>query len=106
MWGIYLKEDVMIGTISMWNFDYEKNIAEFGYGLFPNYRDKGYMSEAIRICMKYGFLELKLFSIEAYTNVENEDSRKMLNNLGFSYIKTIDESDMNMAIYRINNSFS
>src|ERR1700743_3465614 len=46
MWVITLKDDPkLIGTIVYWNIVKEKNQAEIGYELLPQYHGKGIMHE-------------------------------------------------------------
>ena len=83
-WGITLKDQpVIIGTICLWNFSQDKKIAEVGYDLDPKYQNKGIMSEAMKIIVDYGFKELKLDKIEAFTHAENVNSKKLLVKNGF-----------------------
>lgn len=102
IWGLYLKEtEEMIGTVSIWNLNNETHTAEFGYGLFPKYRGQGYMTEALKRCIIFGFDEMNLLALEAYTNVANKVSIQLLEQTGFVYTDTITESDEDMAIYKI-----
>jgi ribosomal-protein-alanine N-acetyltransferase len=106
IWAIELNNTKdIIGTISLWNFVKENNKAEFGYGLFPEYRGNGYMTEALKRVCQYGFYKLELDEIEAYTNAKNIPSRNLLINNGFTYMKTIKEKTligdvMEMAVFR------
>ncbi|MCY3412782.1 MAG: GNAT family N-acetyltransferase [Candidatus Heimdallarchaeota archaeon] len=104
IWAICNKSDDIMGTISIWNFDKKKNKAELGYGLFPSYRGKGYMSEVLEQVTKFGFDQLALTSIEAYTNENNKASRKLLENQDFVKIGSIEENDARMVIYSKSNS--
>lgn len=106
IWAIELASSKkIIGTISLWNFDVDNNKAEFGYGLFPEYRGNGYMKETLRRVCRYGFYKLELDEIEAYTNIINIPSKSLLENCGFTYMKTIKEKTfsgdmMEMAVFR------
>ena len=68
----------MIGTISLWKFSEDKKTAEVGYDLNPVFHNKGIMTEALNCVLKYGFTQLQLDKIEAYTHKENQASRKLL----------------------------
>lgn len=106
IWAIEITAiERMIGTISLWNFDKQNNKAEFGYGLLREYRGNGYMQEALRRACKYGFYKLELDEIEAYTNTLNTPSKNLLENCGFTYMKTVKENTlsgevMDMAVFR------
>jgi ribosomal-protein-alanine N-acetyltransferase len=83
-WVISLKDDpTLIGDICLWNFSDEKTVAEIGYELDPAFQGKGIMSEALKKIIKYGFMEIELQSIEAYTHKKNDNSTKLLQKYNF-----------------------
>ncbi|MBN2796267.1 MAG: GNAT family N-acetyltransferase [Clostridia bacterium] len=98
IWGIE-HNNKLIGTISLWNFNEMKTKAEFGFGLFPQYRHQGFMREAITVCETYGFDELNLESIEAYTSVTNPDSNTLLHKLDYNLIDTVLEDGEELNVY-------
>lgn len=78
-WGISLKnQPELIGTICLWNFAEDRKTAEVGYELLPNYHRKGIMSEALKAVLNFGFNELYLNEILAFTNKFNENSKALL----------------------------
>lgn len=84
-WGIVLKEkpETLIGSIGFWRIMKEHYRAEIGYMLLPEYFRKGYMNEAIKTVIDYGFKEMNLHSIEANINPENAASEALLKSNGF-----------------------
>jgi ribosomal-protein-alanine N-acetyltransferase len=83
-WAITLKDSgTFIGLICLWNFSEDRTIAETGYELSPDYYGKGYMNEALKSVLEYGFTNLNLTTIKAYTHMENSGSRKLLEKNGF-----------------------
>lgn len=104
-WAISLKEqEELIGTICLWNFSEDKTVVEIGYDLHPDYFHKGIMTEAIHEVINYGFCQLKLKSIEAFTHKENTNSVKLLNKSGFIYQPSrIDKSFPHNNIYVLKN---
>jgi len=83
-WAITLKpKDEMIGSGGFWKINKEHYRAEIGYDLLPEYHRKGIMTEALRAMIDFGFLKMKLHSIEANTDPKNLPSNKMLEKLGF-----------------------
>lgn len=84
-WGIYRKENLglNIGNIGLFRIIAEHYRAEIGYMLQANEHQKGIMFEAIQAVIKFGFEKMKLHSIEANINPENEASRKLLEKAGF-----------------------
>src|SRR5690349_6051668 len=83
-WAIELKDSKkQIGDISFWRFVKEHYRAEIGYSLLPEYWDKGYMREAARCAIDYGFSICNIHSIEANVNPNNAASIKLLEKLNF-----------------------
>ena len=83
-WAITLKgNDKLIGDIAYWSISAKNHRAEVGYSLLPQHWGKGYMSEALRAVIDWGFEKLALHSIEADINPHNTASRKLLLKMGF-----------------------
>jgi ribosomal-protein-alanine N-acetyltransferase len=83
-WVMCLKgEEKIIGNIALWRFDKPNHRAEIGYGMHPDFWNKGIMSEAMKAVLDYGFKTLKLHSVEANINPANHASRKLLEKHGF-----------------------
>ncbi|WP_407557462.1 GNAT family N-acetyltransferase [Winogradskyella sp. 4-2091] len=84
VWGITLKDkSELIGTICLWNFSVDKKVAEVGYDLNPKFHNKGIMTEALNLVLDFGFNQLKLQKIEAFTDTKNENSKRLLTKNGF-----------------------
>lgn len=83
-WGITIKgESKIIGIIGHYRISVENHRAEIGYMAFPEFNGKGYMSEAIKAVVTYGFEQLNLHSIEAIIDPENIASERVLQKNGF-----------------------
>lgn len=83
-WGIILKEeDKLIGTCGYHNWNKSYFRAEMGYELSSDYWRKGYITEAIKGIIPFGFNEMNLNRIEAQVYPENKASNKCLQKLGF-----------------------
>jgi [ribosomal protein S5]-alanine N-acetyltransferase len=74
----------LIGTICYWNFDLLAETAEIGYELLAGFRNQGIMSEVLPRVIQFGFEEMKLKSITAFTSEQNTSSVKLLEKFGFS----------------------
>ncbi|HTB07239.1 MAG TPA: GNAT family N-acetyltransferase [Bacteroidia bacterium] len=99
-WAITLKnEKKLIGTICLWSFSLEKNSAEIGYELLPDFQGKGFMHEAIKAVVEYGFKTMKLDAIDAFTHPRNIKSIKIAERNGFVYEKETDDG----VIYSLKN---
>lgn len=78
-WGISLKDQTdLIGTICLYRFSEDRTEAEVGYELLPNHHRKGIMSETLKAVLNFGFNELYLNEILAFTNKFNENSKSLL----------------------------
>jgi len=78
-WAITFKDnDALIGTLSLHSFSEDNTVAEVGYDLNPEFQKKGIMSEALKAVLSYGFQDLGLLMIEAFTQIENESSKLLL----------------------------
>ncbi|WP_010096952.1 GNAT family N-acetyltransferase [Ornithinibacillus scapharcae] len=72
-----------IGTCGYDNWDRMNNIAEIGYDLWHEYWGQGYMKEALIRAIESGFKHMNLNRINAYVALENDNSIKLLEKLGF-----------------------
>jgi ribosomal-protein-alanine N-acetyltransferase len=83
-WGVTLKDDPqLIGGFCFWNLSAEHNSAEVGFGIYPAHQGKGYMSEVMLTAIQYGFSEMGVDIIEAYTHPQNLASIRVLEKSGF-----------------------
>lgn len=79
LWVITQKgRDKFMGTICLWNISTNEHKAETGYTLVSEFHGMGYMNEALKLVIDFGFNTMNLKSIEAYTHEKNEDSIKLL----------------------------
>lgn len=104
IWAITEKQtDKIMGTISIWNFNYDEKKAELGYGLFPRNRKKGYMTEALNSVIQFGFENVGLQLIEVYTNTENQPSIVLLQRCGFVFNSNVIEEGEEYSIFKLIN---
>ena len=83
-WAIIQETDKkLIGTFCIWHISEENSRAEIGYALHPDWQGKGIMKEAMDAVLEYGFKEMKLHSIEANVDPDNQPSIKLLEKKGF-----------------------
>jgi ribosomal-protein-alanine N-acetyltransferase len=95
----------LIGTIGLRNFEDEENYAEIGYELDPSYQQRGFMSEAFEAILKFGFENLALKTIEAFTHQKNTASIALLKKQQFILDpERRDEGFENNRSYRIVHS--
>lgn len=84
-WGLFKKDDnIFIGTAG---FHYlrksEHLIAEIGFDLAKDYWGNGYMLEAMKEVILFGFNEMGLDVIDATVEPANEKSLQLMRKLGF-----------------------
>jgi [ribosomal protein S5]-alanine N-acetyltransferase len=92
-WVITLKEtNKVIGTIGYWNLDPDENQAEIGYELHPKFQGKGIMQEAVLKILAYGWNEMQLKTITAFTRFDNLKSISLLEKFNFQHITNAEES--------------
>ena len=83
-WKISLKgSSELIGYIGFWRIDFFHSRAEIGFGIHPDYQQKGYMLEALIEVVKYGFQDMGIHSIIAEVDPNNAGSVKLLKKGGF-----------------------
>jgi ribosomal-protein-alanine N-acetyltransferase len=73
----------VMGTICIWNLEPGNRRGELGYEMFPDHHGKGFMTEALQAVLKYGFGSMKLHSVCAMTDAENQASIRLLEKAGF-----------------------
>ena len=83
-WGITIKgNSKIIGIIGHYRISAENHRAEMGYMSLPETFGNGFISEAIKAVVAYGFEQMNLHSIEAIIDPENIASERVLQKNGF-----------------------
>jgi [ribosomal protein S5]-alanine N-acetyltransferase len=86
IWGIELRaERKIIGTIDLRNYNSIHRCGEIGYVIRKNYWNKGFVTEAIKAVIDYGFRELNLNRVEAHCEHENTGSWRAMEKSGMKY---------------------
>lgn len=99
-WAVTLKDsDEFIGTIDYVMLDHNEHIGEIGYALSHLYWGKGYMSEAAKAILHYGFTELHLERIQARCFAENIGSERVMQKAGMVYEGTMRKSKLAKGTY-------
>ncbi|MEJ8801343.1 GNAT family N-acetyltransferase [Pontibacter sp. H249] len=85
-WAFSLKDnDQLIGACGYSSLEAEHRKAEIGFWLLPDYWGRGYIPEAAKAIVKYGFESMNLNRIEAIVEGGNEQSEQVLQKIGFTY---------------------
>ncbi len=72
-----------VGTLGFYNYSVYDRRAKLGYDLIREHWGRGYMTEAVKALLDYGFLSLNLNRVEATVDPENQRSIRLLERLGF-----------------------
>jgi ribosomal-protein-alanine N-acetyltransferase len=72
-----------IGSIGYWRILKQHFRAEIGYELAPAFWGKGYMDEALKAILQFGFETMQLHSVEANVTPANKSSLALLHRNGF-----------------------
>jgi ribosomal-protein-alanine N-acetyltransferase len=92
MWAITLKNDPkLIGTVVYWHIVKEKDKAEIGYEMLPEYFGQGIMREALTEVIRFGFEDMQLKTIVAETRTDNLRSVNALEKCGFEQVRVADD---------------
>jgi ribosomal-protein-alanine N-acetyltransferase len=81
-------KDEAIGSVCLWNIEFDNKIAEIGYSLEKEYRGFGYAFEACEAVVRYAFDKLKMQTVTAFPNITNQPSVILLEKLGFKCVGT------------------
>jgi len=99
-WAICLKNDPsLIGTICLWNLDFENASAEIGYGLHPDFQGMGLMQEALEKVVAYGRTEMEAQNLSGSVHPENAPSIRLLEKNGF--VRTGEEDGLFVFTKRV-----
>ena len=73
---------------------------EVGWAVWPVRWGRGYATELGAAALGYGFDELRLHTIVAYTLVDNRASRRVMEKLGFEYERDVMHANLPHVLYR------
>lgn len=83
-WAITIKGNPkLIGVIGHYRIQPENHRCEIGYMILPQYNGQGYVTEAIKVVLEYGFEVLNMHSIEAVIDPDNIASERVLQKNNF-----------------------
>lgn len=72
-----------LGSISLWNFNWQHFRAEIGVWLVPMYWKRGFGTKAVELIKNIGLFHLQLHRLEAHAAVENLRSIGLFKKCGF-----------------------
>jgi [ribosomal protein S5]-alanine N-acetyltransferase len=80
---IFKQENVMVGDFCFKGEPDEKGEVEIGYGTYPAFIGKGFMTEAVGEMVKWAFAQPHVQSVTAQTDPSNIASQKILEKNNF-----------------------
>lgn len=105
--GIAKKDNnQLIGSIGLSSLNLNHNRIELSYDLAKEYWGLGIMTKAVMAVLKYGFEEMKINRIEAFSLKENVSSRAVLIKCGFQLEGELREHRRHKGIYKDIGIFS
>ena len=106
-WVIVKKVDgIPIGTCGCHFWDVKDHICEIGCDLAPEFWGKGYMIEALRRVIDFGFDKMELNRIQAFTLLENTRAVRLLLRLGFKQEGIYRDKELCRGVYYDHFQFS
>ena len=82
-----ISEKKLIGTISIYNYGIRKynKVKQLGFSLNPNYWNKGYMTEAVKLVIDYVFQRTDCEVLEVGHHSDNYRSKRVIEKCGFIF---------------------
>jgi RimJ/RimL family protein N-acetyltransferase len=100
LFGIALKEDnTLIGLVGLKDINNLNQTAEFYIKIDPSMQGKGYGTEATRLMVRYGFMELNLNRIQTQDIEENVGGWRANEEAGFQLEVTMREAILRFGKY-------
>jgi len=90
---IHAKDKMLIGSGGYKGKADESGMVEIGYGIAPEYRNRGLATEAAQGLVDYAFSQPKIEVIDAHTLAEVNPSTKVLERIGMKNIETLHDPD-------------
>ncbi len=100
-WGIVYKGDHrFVGTCGFAGWEREHVRAELGYVLAREYWGRGFIPEAMRAVIHFGFERMNLNRIEARCIAENTSSVRVMEKAAMTYEGTLRQREFIKGAYR------
>ena len=99
-WALELKATGrVIGACGFHHISLEDQRVEIGFVVAREHWKLGYAPEAVRRLLDYVFRERRLNRVEAFCNVENAASEKVLLRCGFQYEGTVRQREFTKGVF-------
>lgn len=77
-------DKVKIGSISVWNINWQHRRAQIGIWVVPSFWSKGLAEKSLNLIKNIAYNHLKINRLEAYIAIENERSISLFEKCGFN----------------------
>lgn len=91
-WKILTDKNEFVGACGFNNM--EKDKAEIGFWILPEFWKEGYAFRSVTYILNYGFTVLNLKKIEAFVDSRNEACIRFMDKLEFVFVKCIPEYEI------------
>jgi len=99
-WAICsLDNQIFYGGCGLNNVNKQHRRSEIGYWLLAEHWGKGIVAEALPLVYNYGFTHMDLHRIEAVVETGNNNSKKIMQKLGFMHEGTMKECEIKNGKY-------
>ncbi|WP_407432582.1 GNAT family N-acetyltransferase [Methanobrevibacter sp.] len=100
-----VKDDIPIGCVGLLfhpdtNHFWGDGACELGYWIAEEYWGNGYAAEASKRLIEYAFDELNIEVIYATYRIENDQSKRVLEKLGFEYLREMQNENYLHEIFK------
>ena len=89
IWWAIVNNNTFYGAVGFNNLSQIHKKAEIGFWLLPKYWGRGLMSKAVSLVCNYAYNDLQLHRIEALVETDNQNSKKLLEQLNFNFEGTL-----------------
>ncbi|MEM8946057.1 MAG: GNAT family N-acetyltransferase [Planctomycetota bacterium] len=101
LWAVESSETVeIIGRVGLWPLKGTEEV-ELGYVIALSYWGRGIATEASKACLDYGFKKLELPFVVAITVAENLASLRVMEKLGFQFVRKDNYYDTDVLYHRL-----
>jgi len=95
---IALRDGPPIGTIHFWLRPEKQRTAVVALKIaLPEYRNRGYGTEAQKFLIMYLFERMEIQNVELYTDIDNHSQQRCLQKLGFDIADTLTYEDQKVT---------
>ncbi len=91
---VIIKNDVIIGRITIHKIDGYNQIGEIGYWIAENEQGQGIVSQSCTQVIKFAFEKLKLNRLEIKCGTNNKESQRIPERLGFTHEGVMQQAEL------------